>query len=106
MNVIEYVKTNYAELPKSYFNDEEVVVVRTLSSEDYGYGHHSYSAYGVDSVGSMYYCFSSGCSCDGSCGMEHEPDIKKFEVDPPYFPDFNSPELIDYDSQQVAMSDY
>lgn len=42
MNITTYVKKHYNELPKSKFNNEELVVVMQIQNEDYGYGNHSY----------------------------------------------------------------
>jgi hypothetical protein len=80
MTIQTYVKKNYEMLPKSNFNQDELVIVQENCNEDYGYGNHSYDGIGVDCEGKVYWCFSSGCSCDGSCGMTHEKDFKKFLV--------------------------
>lgn len=48
MNIREYVKQLYDALPKSHFNDQELVVVLEIENSDYGYGSHSYSGLGVD----------------------------------------------------------
>lgn len=107
MNVLEYVKENYESLPKSTFNDDEVVIVFCMDDDNQGWGNHSYSAYGVDREGLLYLCYSSGCSCNGGCGIDHEPESeKKFQIDPTDFPNFNSPEKIDFPELQNSWSDY
>lgn len=106
MNVLEYVKQNYETLPKSTFNDEEVVLVQSMYDSNEGWGNHSYSGYGVDQEGKMYLCYSSGCSCNGSCDINHEEDTKKFEIDPAQFPNFNTPEEINFINLAQSFSDY
>lgn len=106
MNVLEYVKLNYDTLPKSTFNDEEVVIVYEMYNSQEGYGHHSYSAYGVDKTGKLFLCYSSGCSCSGGCGMDHEEDTKKLEIGETEFPNFNTPELINFSALEESFSDY
>lgn len=106
MDVLNYVRENYDRLPKSTFNWDEVVIVYEMYNSESGYGNHSYSAYGVDREGRLYLCFSSGCSCNGSCGIDHVPDTKKFEIDPTEFPNFNTPENINFGSLETGFSDY
>ena len=107
MNVLEYVKKNYKKLPKSTFNNEELVLVYELYNSNEGWGNHSYSGYGVDAEGKLYLCYSSGCSCHGSCGIDHEPETqKKFEIDPTDFPNFNTPKEINFSSLESSFSDY
>ena len=109
VNIVDYVRENYNSLPKSNFNEQEIVVVLEIQHEDYGWGNHSYSGVGVDRDGRIWYCFSSGCSCNGSCGISephgHNTELKKFEVDG------NSFDLTDIDPErlqhiQVSFSDY
>ena len=106
MNVLEYVKANYAELPKSNFNNDEVVLVHSTYDSDEGWGNHSYSGYGVDKEGRLYLCYSSGCSCSGSCDIEHEEDTKKLEIEETNFTNFNAPENIDFEQLAHSFSDY
>ncbi len=106
MNVLDFVKKEYNHLPKSHFNEKEVIIVYEMNDDNQGWGNHSYSAYGVDQKGAMFYCFSSGCSCHGSRGMSHVEHIKKFEIEPTEFPNFNSPENIDFDTLARGFSDY
>lgn len=106
MNVLEYVKANWGTLPKSEFNEESVVIVHAMEASNEGWGNHSYSGYGVDKEGKLFLCWSSGCSCRGSCGMDHEPDTKKLEIELTDFPNFNTPEKIDFSSLEVGFSDY
>lgn len=80
----QYIKRNWNKLPKSQFNSDEVVIFQCVQHEDYGYGHHSYEGYGVNRNGDIVWCYSSGCSCNGSCGIDHkciEKTIKSFVVD-------------------------
>ena len=83
MNIVEYVNRNYAKLPKSSFNNEEVVVVLEIRNDDEGYGNHSYEGVGVTGDGKVVYCFSSGCSCRGECGISephgHDMTTKKWK---------------------------
>lgn len=85
MLINQYIKRNWDKLPKSTFNkDNEVVIFQCVRNDDYGYGHHSYEGYGVDKDGNIMWCYSSGCSCDGSCGVEHkcqEKTVKSFSVE-------------------------
>lgn len=82
MKVQDYVKRNWTKLPKSTFNGEEVVIVEEVLNDDYGYGHHSYEGWGVDSEGRTMWAFSSGCSCGGSCSVDHREDktVKIFQA--------------------------
>jgi hypothetical protein len=109
VNIVDYVRENYDALEKSNFNDQELVVVLTLQDNNEGWGNHSYSGVGVDRDGKIWYCFSSGCSCNGSCGISephgHNTELKKFEVDGQAF------DLTDIDAEglqhiQVSFSDY
>jgi hypothetical protein len=80
----QYIKRNWNKLPKSQFNSDEVVIFQCVQDEDYGYGHHSYEGYGVNQNGDIVWCYSSGCSCNGSCGIEHkciEKTVKSFIID-------------------------
>jgi hypothetical protein len=79
-NIASYVKRNWKKLPKSTFNDDEVVIVREDCNENQGYGNHSYSGIGIDRDGFVVWCYSSGCSCHGSCGVEHKPEYKALQV--------------------------
>jgi len=111
MNITTYVKKHYNELPKSKFNEDELVVILQMQNEDYGYGNHSYSGLGVNCDGQIFYCFSSGCSCRGECGISeahgHNNTLKKFEVDGEAF-DLKSinGSTLNFDALQVEFSDY
>lgn len=104
MKIETYVKKNWDTLPKSHFNDDEVVIVQEFSNRHEGYGHHSYSGVGIDKTGEVYYCYSSGCSCSGSCGMDH---AKTAKVLPATF-DLSALKAadIDFKSIEVGFSDY
>lgn len=66
-NILKFVKEHYETLPESSFNDKKLIIVKEISNEDYGWGNHSYSGIGIDKDGIVFYCYSSGCSCSGSC---------------------------------------
>ena len=106
MNIQEYVIQNWGTLPKSTFNGDEVVIIKCIRDDDYGYGHHSYEGYGIDKDGHLIWCYSSGCSCDGSCGGDHQLDAKTFETS--WSEDFTSidPLKLDFDALQVDFKDY
>lgn len=81
MNIVTYVKKNYDKLPKSTFNDDELVIVLEINKSDEGWGNHSYQGVGVNRAGEIYWCYSSGCSCSGSCGMDHRKDMKVLQAE-------------------------
>ena len=82
MNIQEYVKMNYDKLPKSYFDGFEVVVIKEILNENYGWGHHSYQGLAVDASGYLWWCYSSGCSCSGGPWYESTAkDIKVLQVE-------------------------
>ena len=108
---LSFVRENWENLPKSSFNDEKVVIFRCIEQYDGGWGHHSYTGYGVAKNGDVVYCYSSGCSCNGHAEVDSrgplptEKDLKIFsmadgDVDP--F-DFSK---VDFDSLVVSYSDY
>jgi hypothetical protein len=78
MKITTYVKNNWDTLPKSTFNEDELVIVHEIRNSDEGYGHHSYEGVGVDRAGNVCWAYSSGCSCEGTCGVEHKPSTKVF----------------------------
>jgi hypothetical protein len=106
MNVLKYVKKHYKTLPKSSFNSEEVVMVFVMNDSNEGWGRHSFSGYGVGKNGELYYCFSSGCSCSGSCGIEHKKEGSILEIEPTEFQFSDAPEKIDFAEMQVSFNDY
>lgn len=65
MKITTYIKKNWATLPKSKFDDKELVIVREIQNWEEGYGHHSYKGLGVDENGVVFSATSSGCSCNG-----------------------------------------
>lgn len=83
MNIKNYVKKHWDELPKSNFNDEKMVIIKEIRNDNEGWGHHNYEGYGIDEKGDLYWCYSSGCSCNGSCGTDHKLSGKTFNVDWP-----------------------
>jgi hypothetical protein len=56
-------------------------MVMEINHSDEGYGNHSYGGIGVDKDGNVRWCYSSGCSCNGSCGTEHKEEYKNFIVE-------------------------
>lgn len=98
MKLQTYIKKNWNRLPKSNFNDDVVVIVRCLDDRDEGWGNHYYAGIGIDKDGKVFNCTSSGCSCQGSCGISPVSDEKRavsglaFEID--------------FDSLQVSFHDY
>jgi hypothetical protein len=105
MNIIDYVVQNYSSLPKSTFDGEECVIVKEIQNEDYGYGHHNYEGIGVNLNGDILWCYSSGCSCGGSCGMDHKKTEKAFVVDGIDLSNID-PNVINFDHLQVEFSSY
>jgi len=81
MNLQEYIITNWATLSKSNFNDDEVVIFKCDEDYDGGWGHHTYAGWGVDQHGNTVYCYSSGCSCNGSAYVESIKDVKVLIAD-------------------------
>lgn len=96
---------NYNKLPKSRFDNEECVIVKEIFYEDHGYGHHSYEGIGINENGSIVWCYSSGCSCDGSCGMDHTRTEKAFIVEGFNISDLK-PDEIDFESISVGFESY
>lgn len=81
MKIQTYVKNNWKKLPISTFNEEEVVIVQEFNNSNEGWGHHSYAGVGIGEDGAVYYCFSSGCSCNGTCGLTHANTAKVLPAD-------------------------
>jgi len=105
MKINTYIKKNWAKLPKSTFNNEEIVIFFCVTNEDEGWGHHNYNGYGVNKEGEIYWCYSSGCSCDGSCEIEHKKDLKQLKVEGLDISSFDH-STIDFESLRVDFSDY
>lgn len=107
MTLQEYIVKNYNNLPKSTFNDDSCVIFQVIEDRDEGWGHHSYEGYGMTFDGTLVWCFSSGCSCNGSCGMEHKVSYKLLEVPLAFVSaaekDFKE---IDFEKLQVDFKDY
>ena len=72
MKITTYIQKNWATLPKSKFDDKELVIVREIESWDGGWGHHSYSGVGVDENGVVFSATSGGCSCNGDVSFGEE----------------------------------
>jgi hypothetical protein len=105
MNIVDYVKENYDLLPKSTFNDEDCVIVKRIRDDDEGWGHHSYEGIGIGRGGQVYWCFSSGCSCNGSCGMDHVQTTKKFEVEGWSLEEIDHKD-VNFNDLEVSFDDY
>lgn len=105
MKINTYIKKNWDKLPKSNFDDLECVIFHCVQDEDYGYGHHNYEGYGADKNGDVFWCYSSGCSCNGSCDTEHKKDLKLFKVGNLELKDFNY-KNIDFNSLEVSFNSY
>lgn len=106
MQIADYILSNWSQLPKSRFNSDEVVIFHCETDNNEGWGHHYYSGFGVDSNGKIVMCYSSGCSCSGTCGSDHVPDFKTLTLkDNTLFEQIN-PEHVDFNSLQVSFSDY
>lgn len=105
MNITDYITTNWATLPKSTFNNKEVVIFETACDSDEGWGHHDYEGYGVTKDGKVVVCTSSGCSCNGDCDVS---DSSLVEIKSTVDIDYNrfNPEFIDFNKHQVEFSDY
>ena len=67
MKLETYVKRHWDSLPKSTFDGVEVVIVQGSK----GWEDHSYEGWGVNEAGEVVWCYSSGCSCQGNCGVDH-----------------------------------
>lgn len=102
MKIHEYIKKNWRTLPKSKFDDIEVVIFREVKNNDMGYGHHSYEGYGVDNKGKYRWLFSSGCSCGGG---PSEKTIKDFVVDGKDITT-EKPEEINFEELKVTCDSY
>lgn len=105
MKITTYIKKNYKKLPKSTFNNQELVIVQTITDKDWGYGNHNYESIGINKDGQIFWCYSSGCSCDGTCGLDHKKDLKVLATD-----GFDLSKLdgstLNFQSMQVEFSDY
>lgn len=105
MNIVDYIKNNWSSLPKSKFNDLQVVIFKEVQNSDGGRGHHTYEGYGVDLNGDVVWCYSSGCSCGGSVDTEVKKDLKVFTVNGGV--DINvDPSTVDWNSLEVEYNDY
>ena len=105
MNIVEYVKQNYETLPKSKFDSDECIIVLELKNENYGYGHHDYEGIGVTSDGSIVWCYSSGCSCDGSCGQDHRKEAKVLQIESQDLSKLDPADVL-FDNLQVEFESY
>ncbi len=106
MNIQAWVKKNWLNLPKSTFDGFEVVIVHCKEHEECDYGHHNYSGVGVDKEGKLQWCYSSGCSCNGSCGTDHKPSLKVLEITEGFNLPLKGFNKIDYASMQVDFTSY
>lgn len=105
MNRIQkHIVDNWDTLPKSSFNGEEVVIFDCVTNEDYGWGHHSYMGYGCLKDGTIVSAESSGCSCNGGCGIDSIDYKTNKELDLKF--DNYNPEVINFNELDVSFSDY
>lgn len=106
MNIIEYVKKNWAKLPKSNFDGIAVVIVEEVTNEYHGYGHHSYEGFGILKSGISVWCFSSGCSCNGSVNVDHldEKSVKVLECLTKF--EGLNPEDVNFQNLKVSFQSY
>ena len=91
MKIETYVKKNWTTLPKSKFDEKELVIVREMNNDEQGWGHHSYQGIGVDENGNVFEAQSGGCSCSGDVTVEatdtqlnekwQDVDFGKFQVE-------------------------
>ena len=107
MKIVEYIKENWSSLPKSKFNELEVVIFREMKNDDWGYGHHVYEGYGVSEDGELLWCYSSGCSCNGSAdgGIVSEKNLKIFELKHGSISDID-PTEVNFSNLEVEYNDY
>jgi len=103
--IVEYVIANYDDLPKSEFDNQTCVIVKEVSNSDYGYGHHSYEGIGINSIGEVLWCYSSGCSCNGDCGIEHKLTEKSFVVEGFDLSQID-PDEVNFEKLSVSFSSY
>lgn len=106
--ILKYIKENWDELPKSAFDDETVVIFHCIRDENYGWGHHTYEGYGGDINGNLVWCYSSGCSCNGTVQTEHkctEKELKTFTIDGLDLSKYN-PSEINFSGLEVTFSTY
>lgn len=109
MTLREFVSDNYQTLPKSKFDDDELVIVKEYRNEDHGWGHHLYEGLGIDEFGLLFWCYSSGCSCEGSCNTDHIKDLKKFVLpdnDPEFVDSEYIPDSINFNALEVEFHSY
>lgn len=107
MEIIDYVIENYEKLPKSNFSGQECVIVEERENSNYGYGHHSYEGIGITKEGNVVWCYSSGCSCNGSAGMDHRQDkTAKILVVEGVDISQLKPAEIDFKNLEVSFEDY
>lgn len=104
MKINSYVKKNWETLPKSKFDDLEVVIVKEIRNSEEGWGHHSYEGLGVTKDGKFLWLFSSGCSCSGGPSSE-DASMKSLVIDGSDMQDLKW-DAIDFDKLQVSFSTY
>lgn len=104
MKIVEYVVENWDSLPKSKFDELEVVVVKEMSHSEEGWGHHSYEGFGINKEGKCLWLFSSGCSCSGGPSSS-DADMKALEVNNPEIAELE-PSNIDFAALKVEFTSY
>ena len=107
MKIVKYIQENWETLPKSSFNDMQIVIFKETDNYDGGWGHHSYGGYGVNEQGELCWCYSSGCSCCGSSSVDSntEKTLKMFTLDEGSIEDVE-PESVNFAGLVVSYSDY
>lgn len=102
--ITDYVKENWESLPKSHFDDLEVVIIHETHHDIGGWGHHSYQGFGVGKEGNAYWLYSSGCSCSGGPSSQ-DADMKKLVIEDHEVASLK-PEDIDFESLAVDFHSY
>ena len=105
MKLHNYVKKNWESLPKSKFDELEVVVVKENYNNEEGWGHHSYEGIAVTKDGKYLWVYSSGCSCNGG-PSSNDADIKSLVLADGTEVDDLKPAEIDFEALQVEFTTY
>lgn len=104
MKITTYIKNNWETLPKSKFDDLELVMFHCVHESEEGWGHHSYEGFGVDKAGSCHWMFSSGCSCSGG-PSERDMTHKNMIVNDGDILDTDC-ETVDFNNLKVTYNSY
>jgi len=104
MKINEYIKENWETLPKSKFDDLELVMFEEISRYEEGWGHHGYQGLGVNKEGKFIWAYSSGCSCNGGPRSE-DATIKTLTIDGRDITNV-APESVDFEKLKVEYNTY